>query len=171
MCGTNGALLEAALAGLTRYQAAERKEAGAMELPVAANVGPARLLRIGSGSGAPVVLVPSIINGPEILHLAHDFSLASFLAEAGFAAYLLDWGAVDAGRADEGLADQVTDLLLPLLAQIGSPAHLIGYCLGGLHALAAAQLGGAKSLTMIASPWDFAAYESERRNALATLWA
>lgn len=171
MCGEDSALLRAALAGLARYQAAQRSETGAMDLPVAAQIGPARLWRIGEGGGAPVVLIPSIINGPDILNLAPDYSLAGFLAESGFAAFMLDWGAVDAGRAEEGLEAQVTDLLLPLLAQIGGPAHLVGYCLGGLHAMAAAQLGGAKSLSMIASPWDFAAYEADRRAALATIWA
>lgn len=171
VCGTNGALLEAALAGLARYQAAERGEAVAMDLPVAAQVGPARLMRVGDGARTPVVLVPSIINGPEILHLAPNYSLAAHLVKAGHAVFLVDWGGVEGSRANEGLADQVIDLLLPLLAMIKRPAHLVGYCLGGLHAMAAAQLGGAKSLTMIASPWDFAAYEADRRAALSQLWA
>ena len=171
MCGADTARLEAALAGLQRYQTAERVEACALELPVSAQIGAARLLKIGQNAGAPVVLIPSIINGSQILHLAPDYSIAAHLAEAGYAVYLLDWGAVDAARADEGLDRQVTELLLSLLAQIGAPAHLVGYCLGGLHAMAAAQLGGAASLTMIASPWNFDAYPDDRRGALAQLWA
>ncbi len=170
MCGSDTARLEAALAGLQRYQAAERAAASNLDIPVAAKVGPARLLSIGTGKGEPIVLIPSIINGPQILHLAPDFSFGEYLVEAGHAVYLVDWGAVDATRVDEGLAQQVTNLLLPLINQIGRPVHLVGYCLGGLHAMAAAQLGRAKSLTMIASPWNFAAYEAEQRAALAELW-
>ena len=171
VCGADTAQLKAALAGLGRYQAAERESVAALDLPVTAQVGAARLLRVGSGNGAPVVLIPSIINGPQILHLAPDYSFAEYLAGAGYVVHLLDWGAVDATRADEGLEAQVTDVLIPLLAQMGRPSHLVGYCLGGLHAMAAAQLGGATSLTMIASPWDFAAYPDDRRTALSHLWA
>ena len=170
MCGTDTARLETALAGLQRYQMADRVVTRELNLPIAAQNGPGRLLRVGEGMGASVVLIPSIINGPQILHLAPDYSLAEYLAEAGYAVYLLDWGAVDSARADEGLAAQVTDLLLPLIAQVGLPAHLVGYCLGGLHAMAAAQLGGALSLIMIASPWNFHAYEVERRTALRFIW-
>ena len=159
------------MAGLGRYQAAERARDAALDLPVAAQVGPARLLRIGNRTSAPIVLIPSIINGPDILHLAPDYSLAAFLVAAGYDVYVVDWGAVDAVRAEEGLARQITDILLPLIAEIGRPAHLVGYCLGGLHAMAAAQLGGALSLTMIASPWNFAAYPDDRRAALTQLWS
>lgn len=170
MCGDDTARLKAALAGLQRYQAAERVAVTEPDLLVSAQIGPTRLLRMGSGSGEPIILIPSIINGPQILHLAPDYSFAEFLAGAGYTIYVIDWGPVNATRKDEILAQQVTEFLLPLIGSIGKPANLVGYCLGGLHAMAAAQLGGAKSLTMIVSPWDFSAYPDDRRAALGQLW-
>ncbi len=174
ICGDDEAGLDKALAGLARYQAAARAAPVTLDLPVAAWIGPTRLLHIGGAvdnNQAPIVLVPSIINGPQILHLAPDYSLAAFLAEAGYATYLLDWGAGDAARVDEGLERQVAEMLNPLLATLKRNAHIIGYCLGGLHAMAAAQLSAARSLTMIASPWDFAQYGAEQRAAMQAHWA
>ena len=62
----------------------------------------------------------------------------------GRRALLLDWGG---GRATRGLdvAGHVEQLLLPLLRSIGEPAALIGYCLGGTMAIAAANLAEASA--------------------------
>jgi polyhydroxyalkanoate synthase subunit PhaC len=168
--GADTTRLNTALAGLQRYQSAKRDALHAFDIPEVAKIGAARLLKVGGGTGTPIVLIPSIINGPQILHLTPEYSLGDFLVEAGHRVYLVDWGPVDAARADEGLAQQVSEILLPMLTQFGRQAHLVGYCLGGLHAMAAAQLGGALSLTIIASPWNFSAYTPDRRAGLAELW-
>ena len=50
--------------------------------PIAAQVGPA-VLRDHGGSGPPAVLVPSLINPPDVLDLDEDVSLASAVARNG----------------------------------------------------------------------------------------
>jgi polyhydroxyalkanoate synthase len=54
---------------------------------------------------------------------------------------------------------------------IGEPVDLVGYCLGGTMALAAAQLGPARSVATIAAPWHFNGFPEESRGKLAGLWA
>src|SRR5688500_19027914 len=63
-------LARAALDGLAIYASAKRSEPRAPR-PVAAQIGGAAL-RDHGGSGAPVVLVPSLINPPTILDLDDD---------------------------------------------------------------------------------------------------
>jgi polyhydroxyalkanoate synthase len=113
-------------------------------------------------------LIPSIINPPNILDLDPDVSLANALKTSG-RVLLLDWGkAMD--RAQYDLSGHVEDLLLPLMRQVGEPATLIGYCLGGTMALAAAALASAAAVVTLASPWHFEAYPLAARSSLATLW-
>ncbi|MBS0504267.1 MAG: alpha/beta hydrolase [Proteobacteria bacterium] len=74
-------------------------------------------------------------------------------------------------RAGEDLsvAGHVTGLLLPLIEQLNEPAHLVGYCLGGTMALAAAMHAELLSLTLIASPWHYAGF-GQARDEIASLW-
>ena len=72
------------------------------------------------GDGSTVLLIPSFINGSQILNLAPDYSFADYLAAAGHRVLLLDWGPVDSARAKEGLAEQITDFVLPLVKSIGA---------------------------------------------------
>ncbi|WP_258558394.1 alpha/beta hydrolase [Sphingomonas sp. CGMCC 1.13658] len=62
------------------------------------------------------------------------------------------------------------ELLLPLLGELGEPAHLVGYCLGGTMALAAAMHARIRSLTLIAAPWHFAGFGPAARDDIAALW-
>jgi polyhydroxyalkanoate synthase len=81
---------------------------------------------------------------------------------------LLDWG-----KADErslSVAEHVEQLLVPLLRSIGEPVALIGYCLGGTMAIAAANLLPVERLATIAAPWRFAAYPEASKSALADMW-
>jgi len=161
------ALARRALAGLDAYAQAPRPPARA-ERPAIARVGGAALRDYG-GDGAPVVLVPSLINPPDILDLDDDTSLAGALARHGRQMLLLDWGPASA-RADLDIAGHVESLLLPLLDSLGEPATLVGYCLGGTMALAAASLVPVGALITLAAPWHFARYPEESRAALARLW-
>ena len=75
---------------------------------------------------------------------------------------LLDWG--DArGRADLSVSGHIEQLLLPLLREVGEPAALIGYCLGGTMAIAAANLAPVERVVTLATPWNFAAYPAAGR--------
>lgn len=161
------ALARRALAGLQAYETAPRPQPRP-ERPAVARVGGAAL-RDHGGDGAPIVLVPSLINPPDVLDLDEEVSLAGALAANGRQVLLVDWGpAVERSGLD--VAGHVEALLLPLLDSIGEPAVLVGYCLGGTMAMAAAQLAPVAGLATLAAPWRFAAYPGESRAALARLW-
>lgn len=163
------ALAAAALNGLRIYQGAERNPPTIR--PIAAQTGRARLLQCGD-SGPPIMLIPSLINPARILDLAPDQSLLAFLGEAGFRAMLLDWGQPDRSESQIGIAGHVEHYLLPLIKAVGEPVHLVGYCLGGTMAVAAAAIAGdqVRSLSLLATPWHFDGYPTGARDALASLW-
>ena len=127
-------------------------------------------LRDYGGAGAPVLFVPSLINPPTVLDLG-ERSLLRWLAGQGHRVLLLDWGWPDAARSGLSVAGHVEQILLPLMLKLGERVHLVGYCLGGTMAAAAAQLGDARTLTLLAAPWHFSAFPDESRSALAGLWA
>ena len=156
-----------ALDGLAKYQSAPRLQSRP-ERAAIANIGPATLRDCG-GTGAPVVLVPSLINPPDVLDLDDRVSLASATAAMGRHAYLVDWGRA-AERADLDLGGHVTELLLPLLRELPEGVALIGYCLGGTMAIAAANLEPVERVATLAAPWRFSAYPDESRNSLLQLW-
>ena len=162
----------AALAGLRRYQEAPRTVRRMK--PARFRKGAARLRGDGRGRGdlPPVVFVPSLINPPFVLDLAPGRSLIGHVAAAGFPAWLVDWGSPRAQDAALDLAGHVTDRLLPLIAKLERPPVLVGYCLGGTLALAAAQLLGDRvaGVVTIAAPWRFSGYGEAAHTALAALW-
>jgi len=127
-------------------------------------------LRDHGGNGPPLVLVPSLINPPRILNLDEQVSLTAAIARMGRRTLLLDWGKADE-RAGLSVAGHVEELLLPLLRSVGDPVALIGYCLGGTMAIAAANLVAVERLVTIAAPWYFADYPHASKQALAKMWA
>jgi poly[(R)-3-hydroxyalkanoate] polymerase subunit PhaC len=62
-------------------------------------------------------------------------------------------------------------LLVPLLREVGEPSALVGYCLGGTMAIAAANLTQVERVATLAAPWNFAGYGDASRNALASIWS
>lgn len=159
----------AALAGLAAYQAASGRYAAPAPLPVAASMGRARLLG-PCGTGRPLVLVPSLVNPAAILDLDRDNSLLRWLGERGFSAYLVDWGTPLPSERAVDLDAHVTDLLVPLLAKFDCPPLVVGYCLGGTLALAAAMHVRLAALALIATPWRFSGFSDPARQAIADLW-
>lgn len=167
MAKRDPALARAALDGLTAYEQAERPPPIAPR-PEVARIGPARL-RDHGGSGPAAILVPSLINPPHILDLDGQVSLAAAIAGMGCHVLLLDWG--DAGeRADLSVSGHVEQLLLPLLSDLGEPPALVGYCLGGTMAIAAANLVPATRVATLAAPWRFGAYPADGRQGLQSMW-
>ena len=158
-----------ALAGLRKYQEAERRPSRPL-MPVLASAQGATLRDYG-GEGPPVLFVPSLINPPTILDLSADRSLLRWLAEGGRRVLLLDWGWPDQRRRTLSVGAHVEEILMPLLAGLREPTDLVGYCLGGTMALAAAQLARVRSLVLIATPWHFSAFPGDARAALASLWS
>jgi polyhydroxyalkanoate synthase len=158
-----------ALAGLRRYQEAPRPPLPS-PMPAIAEARGATLRDYG-GEGPPVLFVPSLINPPTILDLSEERSLLRWLAAQGRRVLLLDWGWPDETRKPLDVGDHVTRILVPLAESLAQPADLVGYCLGGTLAAAAAPRVGARSLVTIAAPWRFAGFPDEARARLARLWS
>ena len=157
----------AALAGLAAYQSARRPAPRAPK-PAIARAGRATLRDYG-GRGRPVVFVPSLINPPMVLDLARGNSLLRWLARQGVRPMLVDWGVPDRDARDEDVTAHVERLLLPLLAALDRPPVLVGYCLGGTMALAAAAASEAAGLVTIAAPWHFSGY-GRALDSISALW-
>lgn len=168
--GGDLARLRRVMAGLARYQSAPRP-APPPPAPVLARRGDVTLRHLaGPADGPPVLLLPSIINGPGVLFLPGR-SLAHHLGAAGRRVLLLDWG----GLAHErrlGLAGLVSMRIRPLVEAVG-PLAAVGYCLGGTLAiaLAATAPGLVQRLALIATPFDFAGYGPAARADAARSWA
>ena len=110
----------------------------------------------GGGAGQPVLFVPSLVNRAHVLDLMPGRSLLRWLAGEGVRTLLLDWGWP--GETEQGftLTDYVARIERALIALDG-PAILVGYCMGGLLAIAAAlrRPGLVRALALLATPWDF----------------
>lgn len=124
--------------------------------------GRCRLLDFAPGAGgAAIVAVPSLINPAHILDLDAGASLMRFLADRGFRSLLMDWGAPEGPERDFGIDQYIRDRLIPAIhaavEATGGPVLLLGYCMGGNLALAAALLRPdlVHGLALIATPWDF----------------
>jgi len=138
-------------------------------MPVVAGAGRA-VLRDYGGSGRPAIFVPSLINPPDVLDLAEANSMLRWLAQHGARPLLVDWGSATAAERELGIAGHVETMLLPLIEAIGREAAVVGYCLGGTMALAAAMLRPVDRLALIAAPWRFAGYPEGSRTDLGALW-
>jgi polyhydroxyalkanoate synthase subunit PhaC len=160
--------MKTALAGLRRYQEAERPPPAA-PMPVLAESHGAALRDYG-GEGPPVLFVPSLINPPGVLDMG-DRSLLRWLSGRKRRVLLLDWGWPGEDRREMSVAGHVERILLPLMCALNEPVDLVGYCLGGTMALAAARLGPARSVATLAAPWHFDGFPTDARAKLGRLWA
>ena len=154
-----------ALDGLSRYGREPRPPAPPRR-PVVATAGIATL-RDHGGAGQPLVLVPSLINPTDVLDLPGR-SLAAVLA-THHRVLMVDWGAAR-NRSGLDLGEHVEQLLVPLLRSLGEPVDLVGYCLGGTMAIAAANLVPVRRIATLAAPWRFDAYPASALTGLGRLW-
>ncbi|KPF79916.1 hypothetical protein IP88_01275 [alpha proteobacterium AAP81b] len=168
VCGGDRARLARVLAGARVYQAAPDPPPRPDRAIVAA-AGEVTLRDHGRAGDPIVVVVPSVINPATVLDLAPGNSLLDAMAAAGLRPLRVDWGAIPA--ADP--AHLVERHLLPLIAGLGVPVAIIGYCVGGTLSLAAAQLLGSRvrRLALLATPWHFGAYPTAVQSGLADWWA
>ena len=97
--------------------------------------------------------------------------LLGWVGPHGVRPLLIDWGTPGAEEVGLDLAGYVEARLLPLLGALPEPPALVGYCLGGTMALAAASLAPVRQVALIAAPWRFAGFEAAQRQAAAALWA
>jgi polyhydroxyalkanoate synthase len=136
--------------------------------------GATRLLDYG-GAGKPVLLVPSLINRHYILDLLPERSFVRFLRDAGFRPLIVDWG--EPGEAEQGfglddyIAGRLDAAAATALDLADRPLAVIGYCMGGLLALALAQrrIERIAGIALLATPWDFHAERPEQARLLGTV--
>lgn len=122
-------------------------------------------------AAVPLVAVPSLINRSYILDLNGRRSLMRHLARRGIHPMLLDWG-------DPGPQEQAFDMtayigqrIIPALEAAAEraqrPVVVLGYCMGGLLALAAClqRPDLVAGFISLATPWDFSAHEAATMSA------
>ncbi|WP_282607421.1 alpha/beta fold hydrolase [Pelagibius sp. Alg239-R121] len=165
--------LSAFLAGIETYRAHPYRRA-LTDPPICWEEGSTRLLDFGTlqtGSRdtaragkkeTAILVVPSLVNRSYVLDLTEQSSLMRWLSSQGFRPYLLDWGAPNEIEESFSLTNYIAGYLDRALDHVltqtgGRPPVLMGYCMGGLLALALAQrrekdLAG---LALLATPWNF----------------
>jgi polyhydroxyalkanoate synthase subunit PhaC len=139
--------------------------------------GTTRLVDYGE-TGAPAVLVvPSLINRHYVLDLLPERSFLGHLAAHGLRPLVVDWDEPGAEECGFDLTDYVAGRLDAAFAAAldiaAAPIGVIGYCMGGLLALALAlrrqrEVG---CLAVLATPWDFhAGHRAGRLLGAAAEW-
>jgi poly(3-hydroxyalkanoate) synthetase len=138
--------------------------------------GSTRLLDYGPPDGAPMLVVPSLVNRAYVLDLLPDHSMLRYLAAQGIRPLLLDWGFPGEVERAFSLSDYIAgrlDRALQAAAALtgGAPITLAGYCMGGLMAVAAALLRPdlVNRLVLLATPWDFWAADPARARELGAM--
>jgi len=155
--------LDAFMAGLRVYQSYPAARVEDPGVRVLWQEGTTRLLDYAPGSNAPVLLViPSLVNRFEILDVEPERSFVRSFIAKGFRPLVVDWQAPGEEEQSFTLTDYMMRRLVPILQfvnQSAGPCHVLGYCMGGVLALALALLrqSQVKSLSLMATPWDFAA--------------
>ncbi len=137
--------------------------------PVIWTEGGSRLLDYG-GEGPVVLVVPSLVNKAYVLDLMTGRSTLRWLAREGVRPLLLDWGWPGEGERGFSLTDYCARLERAL-ATVPGRAGLIGYCMGGLLALAVALRCPTQvaALALLATPWDFHADDAETARRLGAM--
>lgn len=146
--------------GVERYAKMPPKSRPELAGKVVWRCGNSSLLNYGKGE-QPILVIPSLINRAYILDIAPRHSMMRHLAKHAGNAHLLDWGEPKNKSVQLDIAGYIAERLEPaidfLYQRYGKPVHLVGYCMGGLFAIAAAQRHPQKigKLALLATPWNF----------------
>lgn len=142
--------------------------------PVVWTEGTTRLLDYKPGSGGqPLLVIPSLINRAYILDLWPERSFMRALAQAGYRPFLVDWDRPGQAERRFGLDDYIGGRLRGALKAVivatGKAPVVVGYCMGGLLAMALAclQPRDVAALMLLATPWDFHAEKPALARGLA----
>jgi polyhydroxyalkanoate synthase len=162
-------------AGLEAYRGHPYRRAAPLA-PVAWSEGAVRLLDYGEGRNGPAVLVvPSLINRYYVLDLLAEHSFLRHLAASGLRPLVVDWGEPGPAERDFTLTDYIAGPLDRAMAAVldraGGRVAVVGYCMGGLLALALAlrRPADTAALALLATPWDFQAGQSAQAQLLGEL--
>ncbi len=151
------------ITGLETYRRHPYRRA-ATAVPVIWTEGSSRLLdyRYDDSDAPSVLIVPSLINRYYVLDLLPERSFLRFLAGQGLRPLVVDWG--EPGPAERGFdlggyVERLDRAFAAAAQSSGRPIAIVGYCMGGLLALALAQRSQRQvaCLALLATPWDFAA--------------
>ncbi len=166
---------EAFLAGIERYRHHPYRRSLA-EPPTLWQEGTTRLLDYGAPGDPAVLVVPSLINRAYILDLTPQTSLVRHLAAAGLRPLVVDWGAPGALERGFGLTEYIAGRLEAAAtaaaeAADAGPIGVLGYCMGGLLALALAERRPrlVRALALLATPWSFHAERVSQARLLGSL--
>ena len=130
----------------------------------------------GADSNVPALFVPSLVNRGWVLDLVPGQGMLSWLAQQGIRPYRIEWGPPGDDERSYSVADYVCLRLEPALDEVlrltGKQPVLVGYCMGGLLALAAAvrRPDAIRGLVLLATPWDFHADGAARAEAIGTFY-
>ncbi len=163
------------LGGIQKYETFEHRERHQYG-DVCWQKGECKLYHYAGANGAPLLLVPSLINRAQIFDLCQDRSIARWLHEYGFDVYLLDWGDPKNDPSEENIDDLFEQRFFPAIEFIkqekGRKIHALGYCLGGTMLCGAAAIRPEffERLVFLATPWDFHA-GSKKLSKKVQQWA
>ena len=127
-------------------------------------------------AGVSALFVPSLVNRGWVLDLVPGQGMLSWLAGRGIRSYRLEWGPPGSDERAFDIARYIELRLDPALKEVmhrsGRPPVLVGYCMGGLLALAAAirRPDAISGLALLATPWDFHAENAMRSAAIGTFY-
>ena len=135
--------------------------------------GSVRLLSVADHDNAaqtvPLILIPSLINKADVLHITEEKSFQNWLSRNGIACYLLDGGEPTTDDALRDIDGLIKARLLPAMSflaeRYNGPVDALGYCMGGTLLAAAAQMAAdiIRKCVFLASPWDFEAGSQQLR--------
>lgn len=162
------------IAGIQKYQSFPYRRDLSFPAPLWSDGG-SRLYHYPAAGTARAVLlvVPSMINGAEILDLHPNRSFVRWMAGRGVDVYLLDWGAPrdDPGLQQmDGVMARLNDAASFVAARAGGAVDALGYCMGGtlLYGAAAARPDLFRKIITLSAPWDFDAGDPTMRAQVMT---
>lgn len=161
------------LNGVVRYRGHHRIRRLA-PMPVHWQSGTSCLHRFAE-KGIPVLLVPSLVNRAVILDLTGSRSLARYMARHELQPFLMDWNAPGLEEEKFRLSDYVLRRLVPAAEAVrmasGQSPVILGYCMGGLLAIALALCRPdlCSGYIALATPWDFHAGPDGGKAALRSM--
>lgn len=117
--------------------------------------------RAADAKAPRVLVIPSLINRFYILDLTAESSFLADLAQRGYAPFVVDWDAP--GTVEQRfdltryIAGRLEGALDAMRREPGGPIIVVGYCMGGMLALALAlrRQKDIAGLVCLATPWDF----------------